>query len=426
MVYHLLPETEPFSEYAGGSLSRWTANVLRAEEARIFCPWADASWIFDRKRILPLRGMRLYGRLLKRRDFQLRIAYRVHVLRWLMRSVVRRLKDGDVLYIHNRPEYLLALPPLDRRTVKFKTVLHMHNDHLADLTAGEYDALRPDLTIFNSSFLAAQGKRGTAMPGQVAVLPNGADEKCFYPPSQPPETQPPIILFAGRLIPEKGVHVLIEAMGLLLADGVPAIARIVGSATFGDDRETAYVQTLHAAAPGNVEFVVYKAGKALADEFRAASVFCCPSTWDEPFGMVNVEAMAAGLPVVATDSGGIPEIFVEGGALLVERNSAPALAAALKRIVQDGSLRRRLAREGYASYQRNFRWSVIAAEYRSLMDGLDPSSPRSPVQHQVPSQPMSHVVAQAMPQQLFGHMPQQTRIVVPISPRPHREAAQRL
>ena len=183
------------------------------------------------------------------------------------------------------------------------------------------------------------------------------------------EAHPPVILFVGRLIPEKGVHVLIAAMRLLRAERVEAVARIIGSVNFGDSRGSTYVEDLRANAPDNVQFRPYMAGKALADEFRRASIFCCPSTWDEPFGMVNV-----GGDGVRPARGGDAhrrhsrDLF-EGGAMLVERDSARELAEALKRLVLDAAARRRLAREGFASYRKRFRWSVIASKYQDLMTG---------------------------------------------------------
>jgi spore coat protein SA len=368
MIYHLLPEVEPFSEHAGGALSRWAANTLRRDKAKIICPCADSSWGFAHQRIVSRLGMRLYGKFLKHREFRLRVAHRVRILRWLMRGIVRQLGDGDVLYIHNRPEYVLALPGAGIRA--FKVVLHMHNDHLVNLTLEQKAALDPDLAIFNSGFLAAQGHGLVAGLRRTAVLHNGADEDYFYPANKASETRPPVILFVGRIIPEKGVHILVSAMRALQAEGVEAVARIVGSVNFGDRRSSDYLDGLRASAPDTVEFRPQLGGKALADEFRRASIFCCPSTWEEPFGMVNVEAMASGLPVVATRTGGIPEIFAEGGALLVERNSVEELTDALKQLVVNDALRRRLAREGFASYQKRFRWSVIANEYQKLMDGL--------------------------------------------------------
>jgi len=108
----------------------------------------------------------------------------------------------------------------------------------------------------------------------------------------------------------------------------------------------------------------------LGDLFRDADIFCCPSVWDEPFGMVNVEAMASQLPVVATRSGGVPEAFFEGGGLVVERGSEYALAQAIETLVTDSTLRFRLAQEGYESFRRNFTWQTVRERYHEIVEQL--------------------------------------------------------
>jgi spore coat protein SA len=123
-------------------------------------------------------------------------------------------------------------------------------------------------------------------------------------------------------------------------------------------------------APPNIRFAGYRAASALAEEFRRAEIFCSPSVWEEPFGMVNVEAMASGLPVVSTRGGGVPEIFAAGGAVLVERGSAVELASALERVIRDVDLRRRLAAESYESFRQNFTWRAVHGRYREVLAGL--------------------------------------------------------
>ena len=91
-------------------------------------------------------------------------------------------------------------------------------------------------------------------------------------------------------------------------------------------KETDYVRRLKANSPATVRFLAYRSGKALGDLFREADMFCSPSVWEEPFGLVNVEALASGLPVVSTRGGGTREIFAGGGGILVERGSAAELA----------------------------------------------------------------------------------------------------
>ena len=122
-----------------------------------------------------------------------------------------------------------------------------------------------------------------------------------------------MVLFAGRLVEEKGIHVLLDAMTLLGKESVRLRAQIVGSSSFGMGEETDYIRALKAASPATVEFLPYRSGAALGDLFREADMFCSPSVWDEPFGLVNVEALASGLPVVSTYSGGTSEILANGG-----------------------------------------------------------------------------------------------------------------
>jgi spore coat protein SA len=73
---------------------------------------------------------------------------------------------------------------------------------------------------------------------------------------------------------------------------------------------------------------------------------------------------------VATQSGGIPEAFVEGGALLVGRGSANELAAAIERLVSEPSLRNKLAEDGYASFHKNFTWVAVRQRYHEVLDSL--------------------------------------------------------
>src|SRR6202041_3487709 len=96
----------------------------------------------------------------------------------------------------------------------------------------------------------------------------------------------------------------------------------------------------------------------------------CPSIWQEPFGSVNVEAMASGIPVIATRVGGIPEIAAGGGVLLVEPDSPVELADALQKLIQDKDFRAKMGTEALASFQQRFRWSVIVRQHQELLESL--------------------------------------------------------
>ncbi len=137
-----------------------------------------------------------------------------------------------------------------------------------------------------------------------------------------------------------------------------------------------------------MRFDGYCSGAALGEKFRQADIFCIPSVWQEALGLVVVEAMASGLPVVATRSGGIPEMLADGGGILVARNSAAELADALELLATNITLRRRLAQEAHASFQKNFTWEAVRGNYRRILESVQSNGASSSPRRQPASLPM--------------------------------------
>jgi spore coat protein SA len=181
--------------------------------------------------------------------------------------------------------------------------------------------------------------------------------------------------------------VLMEAMKLLQERNVDVICRMVGSSYAGGSKPTPYVRELQKHRPSNVQFEAFCSGREIAKMYRSADLFCCPSVFQEPFGNVNIEAMACGIPVVATRVGGIPEIAAEGGVVLVEPNSAVELADALQGLIEDRDLRERVGADGLRSFQRRFSWPIIFRKYQEVVRNLEP--PRE--QKQAVERPMRPV-----------------------------------
>jgi spore coat protein SA len=374
MIYHLLSEAEPFSEYHGGALSRWAANVLRDDEnSTIVCPWADATWGFPRHRVWILSGLRNYAHCSRILRSKFAIALRLTLLRFIFAPLIKKLKNGDTVYIHNRPEFALALSSMCRRKGA-RIVLHLQNSHLQTVPARYQSSLDVDAMVFCSSFLKKEALRYVERVDTAVIIPNGADEKCFFPArtTATGETSKPVVLFVGRLVPEKGIHVFIDALRLLMERGVGASGKIIGSTGFGHNRSSEYVDSIKRNLPSNVRFAEYVSGDGLAEEFRRATIFCCPSVFNEPFGMVNVEAMATRIPVVATAVGGIPEIFQQGGGILVPPGSAVELADAVELLLNNPEKRQELSEQGYQSYKSQFRWQQIRQQYRDLVRQVMP------------------------------------------------------
>ncbi len=376
MIYHVLTEAEPFSEHFGGAISRWVANVLRDDESgTVVCPWADSSWGFSPGRILGLRRLRKYRSWHRIFHHRIAIDVRLMLLRRALKSFCNELNKGDTVYIHNRPECVISIGNICRRH-GIKIVLHMHNSHLVSLPIRYQRLLDVDALVFCSQFLKSEAQRCTGWAREAVIIPNGADEASFFPVRKTNSTSgdKPVVLFVGRLVPDKGVHVFVDAMRLLKANGVEVCGRIIGATDFGYNKTSPYVQELKKTKPENVEFIRYISGDALGIEFRNASIFCCPSVFNEPFGMVNVEAMATALPVIASAVGGIPEVFSEGGGVLFPAGSASGLAAAIEVLIRNPGKRRELSEQGYRSFQKRYRWEQIRSQYQDLIGSLSASA----------------------------------------------------
>jgi glycosyltransferase involved in cell wall biosynthesis len=208
--------------------------------------------------------------------------------------------------------------------------------------------LSSTLALVNNVELA---RRVEAGGGHPEVLFTSTVRQADLPgPSVPalrPDFDPrtPRLLYAGRIIREKGLFQTIDAVHLLRERGYSPSLRIVG----WEDPKEPIIQLLreHAEELGlsrAVEFPGYRpAGSALTSIYRDADVFLLPS-YLEGFPHSIIEAMAAGLPVVTTRVGGIPDWLRDGeDAILVEPSSAISLADGIERVLCDRQLRSRLA-----------------------------------------------------------------------------------
>ena len=378
-TFHVLTEAEPFSEYHGGAISRWAANVLRSDtDSVVLAPSADGSWAFPKDRVRIVKGLSSYKRLNQSAGRLLSWSIRTAILRAILAPAMSEIGPGDTVWVHNRPEFAAALSPWLRRRGA-KLVLVLHNSHLVEWPEPIVRTVRADRYIFVSRFLQQQALLRFPDLGRTEVLHGGADDTIFYPSPHPkPPTQLPIALFAGRLVPDKGLHIFIEAMYLLHTRQVPLQGIVLGAAGFGDTPPTPYLTEMQWRAAPNTQFLPYCSGTALGDRFREADIFCMPSCWHEPLGLVALEAMATALPVVASRSGGLSEILATGGGILVARRSASELAEALELLATDPGLRRRLSAEAYVSFQRNFTWNTVRQNYHAILDAVQPDAAEAP------------------------------------------------
>jgi spore coat protein SA len=370
MIYHVLPEVEPLSASLGGALAHTVANLLKLDSSRVgVCPRSDASWGIPETQALVIPAMSIYGRIRGRRH----VPYWVlaPVVRGIFRDLLSRLQPGDIVWIHNRPAFAASLSgPVHSKGAKL--VYHFHDGVDPRHARRCFLAVQPDCTIFVSDFLRRFWMRHIPTLKNTHVVHNGADPAQFFESDlgSSDSGKIPVIMFVGRLDPLKGVHVLIEAVRVLNTRGTKVICRVVGSSFSGGSKQTPYMKELARHCPENVEFLGHCATNELGRQYRDADMLCCPSIWEEPFGKVNIEAMACGLPVVASRVGGIPEIAAYGGVQLVEPGVVPELADALQKLIESPSLRNKMSCEASASFQKHFTWNVALNLYRTIAASL--------------------------------------------------------
>ncbi|PZD95122.1 glycosyltransferase family 1 protein [Paenibacillus sambharensis] len=181
-----------------------------------------------------------------------------------------------------------------------------------------------------------------------------------------------VVLFVGRLIPRKGVHHLLRIVPKLAAAHPDVLVVIVGSPYYGSHRMTTYARRLRQlaeAAKGHVRFVPYVSYAEVPDWFIAADVACVPSGADEAFGLVNVEAMAAGLPVVASRAGGMPEIVEDGvtGYLVGPEQLAEGLYDRLSLLLSNAELRSFMGSMSRQRVEQYFNWQRAANQWIELL-----------------------------------------------------------
>jgi spore coat protein SA len=367
-IYHLLDESETFSDKKGGAISRWAANVLRHGDEIVICPSFDSSWGFAQARVYRFPLWQAVHRLhpaLFRSPWPVQLA----IYRRVLDKLLRVMKRGDTVYVHNRPEYASVLSRI-ASAHGVRVVLHMHNSLLLRANRGQINALRDTPIVFCSEFLRKEAL--AAYPNHFRstfVVYNGADPDRFHSGART-NNDIPTVIYTGRLLPHKGVHVLLEAMRILELRGVTARCRIVGGAGFGTGKHNRYTRRLERIKPANTEMVGYISGIAFAEALRSADIFCCPSIWNDPFPLAPIEAMSSGLPVVASSTGGLPETLAQGGGVLVPANDAPALASALQLLIADDEYRTRLGEAARDSFRRNFLWAMVRNQYETVVHGL--------------------------------------------------------
>ncbi|MEM6255886.1 MAG: glycosyltransferase family 4 protein [Cyanobacteria bacterium P01_D01_bin.156] len=217
----------------------------------------------------------------------------------------------------------------------------------------------------NSSFTKGLVEKLTSCPSQVIPYGLTVEAKLNSPSGYNPV---PTLLFVGRLDERKGVCYLLDAMPALLAERDVRL-RIVGAGILETELKE---QVKFLSLEPWVDFLGFVSKAELAHEYAHCDVFVLPAIVDgkgdtEGLGIVMIEALAHGKPVVATAVGGIPDVITSGetGCLVPEKNSM-ALAKAISAVLDRPEWAAQLGRQGLADIQVRFSWSRIVAMWQDI------------------------------------------------------------
>lgn len=255
-------------------------------------------------------------------------------------SIIKK-DDFDCIILENRPGFALQL----RDVTKAKLVYHLHNDFLncetpqcrdiyqaatRIITVSDYISRRvrtcnQESSMVNGQSSTVNGQCSMVNYDKCVTVYNGIDVSAF---EATPVTRQSlgyddsdfILAFSGRLIREKGIMELIEAMNILKDE--PRIKLLVMGNSFyanasGEDPFISELKSRAVQLGDRIKFTGYISHAKIPSYLRMCDAAVIPSTWEEPFGLTVLEAMAARLPIITTDRGGIPEIVTSRNAIVI-------------------------------------------------------------------------------------------------------------
>jgi glycogen(starch) synthase len=201
---------------------------------------------------------------------------------------------------------------------------------------------------------------------RVHLIPPGVNPSLFEGPFEDPFAgiRRPRVLFVGRLAPQKGVSTLVEAAGLLKEPSAQVL--LVGD---GPERSKLERDAERLGVDDRLHFVGFFAHERLPAVLAHADLLVLPSLYEE-LGTVLLEAMQAALPIVASRTGGIPDVIEDGvNGILVPPDEPEELAHAINRLLADRDLARRLS-EGAQERGKDYDWEVLAERVLRVYQGV--------------------------------------------------------
>ncbi len=311
-------------------------------------------------------------------------------------ALALRANKIDIVHIHSCTQFI---PTIRLINPKIKIVLHIHCEWLTQLDTDMVSSRleKIDAVIGCSKFITSSiCDKFPQHAVKCRTIYNGATLRENGKADVVGSRNGKKAIFAGRVSPEKGVHVLIQAFKEVVKRHPEAKLEIVGPqnsvplnflVNLSEDPQVkelerfyrgSYMDFLGQEADGQLKKSIFFVGptdqSSLFKRFSQADVFVLPSVCNEAFSLTILEAMSMGLPVVATKAGGTPESVLNAQTgLLVEKNDPAGLAEAISMLFEEDDYRRQLGKAARKRLVEEFSWEKISREifnlYESLLNG---------------------------------------------------------
>lgn len=377
-ICHVAPELLPVPPTRGGATERWIRDAalrLTALGHELHVISRDHG---DGRKAAILDGVHHhFVRIPDAIDIGRRAALaRAPWYYWLAQRIIGRIQP-DIVHHHGRPAILW----LSRAVSSVPQVISLHN---TDYGWG-FGYRGWDRPLFSRGLAAAARvlcvsnfirqhtiERYPICTATATTLYNGVDGRTFYPRHEGPAgAAPATILYVGRVESRKGVHVLLDAFEKWISPRLPdARLQVVGPHSYWQQLPTAYYTALSTRCQAHPRIELRGptyVDSELAEIYRNATVSVVPSTFPEALGLTALEAQASGVPVVVSDSGGLPETVSPGrSGLIFANHDAEQLADAVIGLLLDEPRRRAMAAGARDWAMQVFSWDVIAGQLEAV------------------------------------------------------------
>ncbi|MFC4077949.1 YheC/YheD family protein [Salinithrix halophila] len=296
----------------------------------------------------------------------------------------------DIIHVENRPA---VVERVRKVCPDAKLLLYAHSDRFFQPPSIRTEELEKtfqlcDAVLTNSVFLKERLMSWAPLASNIEVLPLGVDPDWIPGPEDSLAQEwrkqererlqvsgKKVLLFLGRFLPQKGLHHLIEAYRTIRGHHPDAHLLIAGGSHYGKNLPTPYVRRIRKEAQGlgeGITWLPYVRHDHVPTLLAAADLLVTPSMGSEAFGLVNLEGMAAGLPIVSTCAGGIPEVVEDGitGVLVPGKNPVNELADACISLLENPDRMRELGNHGRKRVEEHFTWNLAVKRWQDLYTRL--------------------------------------------------------